>query len=117
MVDAAVVKGNINRQQITQWLTTGLLAMVPIVVAYQSDIMAQIPPQYAVIAAIGFAALVQAASGARVRAAKDRVFGLVDEGQAQLAEAEKKVDRLNAQLEEAQAKIDAAQPVVDPVVE
>lgn len=113
MVDEAIIKGPVTKEQVATYLTTIGLVAIPVIVAYQTQIIAMVPTQYAVAAAVVIGILAQAASGARVRAAKDRLFGVVDDGQEQLTQAQIKIAELQGQVDAAQAKIDeATQPIV-----
>lgn len=61
-----------KRDKRLDWLTTGLLILVPIILSLQDTIMGSIPPQYGVIAALVFGALSQIFTEGRVQSVKDK---------------------------------------------
>jgi len=99
-------KGPITKAQIIDWLTTLGLAAIPIIITYQAQIMGIVPPAYTILAVIAFGALSQAASGARVRAAKERVFGIVDDSQEELTKYQHKLEELQRQIDAKQKEVE-----------
>lgn len=94
-----------TRKQILDYLTTGLLASIPIIVVCQPQIMAGIPVQYTVIATIGFAILSQFAANDRVKAASAKMGTIIDGLQNIIEGVFKKVDTVNTQVDTIQTAI------------
>ena len=106
----------ISRHQIGDYLTTVMLAAIPIVVANQDAIGKMVPVEYVLLFTIGMGVLSQLAANARVQKAKADVVGnvdlinaAIDDKQAKLAELQGELDK----YQEVAAKVVADEPIAD----
>jgi len=105
-------KKDVNKMdtsKIKDYITTVTLAALPVIVAYQAQIGAYVPVEYALIFTLVIGIASQLSANARVKEAFNDTSAGIDEGQAKLAE-------LQAKLVEAQTTIDAKQAEIEKVV-
>ena len=92
--------------KIKDYATTLLFAAVPVVIAYQAEIGAYVPVEYALIFTIGMGILSQLAGNARVKEAYEDTSAAVDTAQAKVQEYQDMVANLQKEIDERQALID-----------
>lgn len=92
--------------KIKDYATTLLFAAVPVVIAYQAEIGAYIPVEYALLFTIGMGILSQLAGNARVKEAYEDTSAAVDTAQAKVQEYQDMVANLQKEIDERQALID-----------
>lgn len=100
-----------DKAKIKDYATSLAFFGVAAIVAYQGQIMAQIPPEYGILALVGFGILSQIAADARVKA---KVAEGQEEIDAAQAELEKQKAKAEAAYAEANAKVDEVQAKVTP---
>lgn len=94
-----------KRKQILDYLTTLLLASIPVILVAQPQILAAIPAQYTILATIGFAILSQLAANDRVKAASAKMGNIIDGLQNIVEGVFKKVDTINKSVDTVQTAV------------
>ena len=96
--------------KIKDYITTLMLAAIPVIVAYQAQIGAYVPVEYA----LGFTIIIGIASqltaNARVKEAYQDTSAAVDEGQDKLLELQNKLAEVQAEIDAGQAKVEEVVP-------
>lgn len=99
----------ITKTQILDYITTLAFFGIASINTYQAQIMVSVPPQYATLTLIGFGILSQITADLRVKGVLNKGNDLIDQYQAQLLEANRKIDELQAQIQ-------GAEPISEPIV-
>lgn len=100
-----------DKAKVKDYITSIALFGVAAIVAYQGQIMAQVPQEYGILALIGFGILSQVAADARVKAKVAEAQIEIDAAQATIAEQKAKADAAYAEVN---AKVDEVQAQVTP---
>lgn len=95
-----------DKAKIKDYITTFALAVVPVLIAYQSQIGQYVPVEYALAFTIIMGILSQVVTNDRVRIAFEDTSSAVDAGQDKVAELQATVASLQAQIDAGQEKVE-----------
>lgn len=95
-----------DKTKIKDYITTAALAVVPVLIAYQSQIGQYIPVEYALAFTITMGVISQLVTNERVRVAYEDTTAAVDGGQAEVQKYIEKIAELQAQVDAGQDKVE-----------
>lgn len=95
-----------DKAKIKDYITTAALAVVPVLIAYQSQIGAYVPVEYALAFTITMGVISQLVTNERVRVAFEDTSAAVDGGQAEVQKYIEKIAELQAQVDAGQEKVE-----------
>lgn len=95
-----------DKQKIKDYITTVALAIVPVLIAYQSQIGQYVPVEYALAFTITMGVISQLVTNERVRVAYEDTSAAVDQGQAGVQQYIEKINELQSQIDAGQETIE-----------
>ena len=95
-----------DKQKIKDYITTVALAIVPVLISYQSQIGQYVPVEYALAFTITMGVISQLVTNERVRVAYEDTSTAVDQGQSDVQQYIEKINELQAQIDAGQEKVE-----------
>ena len=95
-----------DTSKVKDYITTGALALVPVLISYQSQIGQYVPVEYALLFTIAMGVISQLVTNERVRLAYEDTSVAVDQGQVEVQKYIDQIESLQSQIDEKQLEID-----------
>lgn len=104
-----------DKAKIKDYVTTFMLASIPVIVTYQAEIGKHVPVEYALLFTIGIGILSQLTADKRVKESVVKANEYLDTAQEEVKTATNEVDAYLKQIEELQKTVDEKQAEISRV--